>query len=85
MRDTCDGFKVAEADLQRRGPGDFFGVRQSGEFSFACSAITDVTMLPQTDSIVKAVLNDKDNPEYKPLFIAAEKFLERTGGGLTVN
>ncbi len=85
MRDTCDGFKVAESDLQRRGPGDFFGVRQSGEFSFACSSITDVTLLPQTDSIVKAVLADKDNPQYKPLFAAAEKFLERTGGGLTVN
>ena len=27
----------------------------------------------------------RNTPEYKPLFIAAEKFLERTGGGLTVN
>jgi ATP-dependent DNA helicase RecG len=27
---TTDGFKIAEADLQLRGPGDFFGSRQSG-------------------------------------------------------
>ena len=27
---TTDGFKIAEADLQMRGPGDFFGSRQSG-------------------------------------------------------
>ena len=27
---TTDGFKIAEADLELRGPGDFFGSRQSG-------------------------------------------------------
>ncbi len=27
---TTDGFKIAEADLELRGPGDFFGARQSG-------------------------------------------------------
>ena len=27
---TDDGFQIAEADLQLRGPGDFFGNRQSG-------------------------------------------------------
>ena len=27
---TTDGFKIAEADLSLRGPGDFFGSRQSG-------------------------------------------------------
>ena len=27
---TNDGFKVAEADLAQRGPGDFFGSRQHG-------------------------------------------------------
>ena len=27
---TTDGFKIAEEDLKMRGPGDFFGARQSG-------------------------------------------------------
>ena len=30
MTETNDGFKIAETDLQLRGPGDFFGARQSG-------------------------------------------------------
>ncbi len=30
MVETNDGFKIAEADLQLRGPGEFFGTRQSG-------------------------------------------------------
>jgi ATP-dependent DNA helicase RecG len=30
MADTSDGFTIAERDLELRGPGDFFGTRQSG-------------------------------------------------------
>jgi len=30
MEKSQDGFKIAEADLQFRGSGDFFGVKQSG-------------------------------------------------------
>ena len=30
MSDTNDGFVIAEKDLELRGPGDFFGTRQSG-------------------------------------------------------
>ena len=28
--ETTDGFVIAERDLEQRGPGDFFGTRQSG-------------------------------------------------------
>jgi len=30
MEKTTDGFKIAEEDLNLRGPGEFFGIRQSG-------------------------------------------------------
>ena len=34
MERTNDGFEIAETDLQLRGPGEFFGTRQSGEVGF---------------------------------------------------
>jgi ATP-dependent DNA helicase RecG len=34
MVDTTDGFKIAETDLLLRGPGEFFGTRQSGDLGF---------------------------------------------------
>jgi ATP-dependent DNA helicase RecG len=37
MEETTDGFRIAEADLTIRGPGDFLGTKQSGlpQFRFA--------------------------------------------------
>jgi ATP-dependent DNA helicase RecG len=32
--ETTDGFKISEADMRLRGPGEFFGIRQSGELKF---------------------------------------------------
>lgn len=34
-----DGFAIANEDLRLRGPGDFFGIRQSGEIAFAVADI----------------------------------------------
>jgi ATP-dependent DNA helicase RecG len=48
MVETNDGFKIAEVDLQLRGPGDFFGTRQSGvpEFKVA-NIVSDTTILDE--------------------------------------
>jgi ATP-dependent DNA helicase RecG len=46
MVETTDGFRIAEVDLQLRGPGDFFGTRQSGMPEFrAADLLTDTAIL----------------------------------------
>jgi ATP-dependent DNA helicase RecG len=46
MERTNDGFEIAETDLQLRGPGEFFGTRQSGELGFhVASPLRDRPML----------------------------------------
>lgn len=45
MVQTSDGFKIAEVDLHLRGPGDFFGTRQSGVPEFKVADILSDTQL----------------------------------------
>lgn len=41
IKETTDGFKIAEEDLKLRGPGDVTGLRQSGFADFRLADITD--------------------------------------------
>ena len=41
LEESNDGFHIAAEDLRLRGPGDFFGVRQSGEIMFRVADIYD--------------------------------------------
>ncbi len=53
MCSTSNGFEIAEADLAIRGPGEFFGIRQSGlDGDFDPSLIADVSLIAmaQTDA-----------------------------------
>lgn len=62
-----DGFEIANRDMQLRGPGDLFGVRQSGLLDFSLADIyTDADTLQQANEAVGALL-EKD-----PLLEATE-------------
>jgi ATP-dependent DNA helicase RecG len=44
---TNDGFKIAEEDLRIRGPGQLFGLRQSGMPEFRCYDFSDTAILKE--------------------------------------
>lgn len=56
LNKSNDGFKIAAEDLKLRGPGDFFGIRQSGEMEFALAdIIQDADILRQAAEAVPYV------------------------------
>ena len=55
MAETQDGFKIADVDLELRGPGDFLGTRQSGLPEFQFGSIVDDQDLLKDAKIAAAV------------------------------
>ncbi|MBR2639349.1 MAG: ATP-dependent DNA helicase RecG, partial [Oscillospiraceae bacterium] len=56
---TTDGFKVAEEDLKLRGPGDFFGYRQSGlPMLKMADMMTDIKLLELAKKAAAEILED---------------------------
>ncbi|HET7342874.1 MAG TPA: ATP-dependent DNA helicase RecG [Methylomirabilota bacterium] len=71
MTETNDGFKIAEVDLQLRGPGEFFGTRQSGlpEFRVA-DLLRDAALLEDARRDAMAIVAadpDLRAPEHRGL------------------
>ena len=58
LNQTNDGFKIAEEDLKQRGPGDFFGVRQSGDLRFKIGDIfSDSKVLKEAAELLSSEEN----------------------------
>jgi ATP-dependent DNA helicase RecG len=60
MRETNDGFRIAEADLQLRGAGEILGTRQSGEAEFRLATPELVAELIQPATDDARLLVDRD-------------------------
>ena len=57
LNKSNDGFFIASEDLKLRGPGDFFGIRQSGDLAFDIGDIyQDATELQDAAESVKEIL-----------------------------
>ena len=58
IEDTQDGFVLAEKDLELRGPGDFFGVRQSGLPALRLASLSNVRVLEQARAEAQSLFED---------------------------
>ena len=57
MRETTDGFVIAEKDLELRGPGEMLGTRQTGLLQFkVADLMRDADLLPAVRDAAQALL-----------------------------
>ncbi len=68
---TADGFQIAQADLEQRGPGDFFGERQHGLPQLHVADLgVDVRLLEKAQTAAQTLLAQDPTlsaPEHRPL------------------
>ncbi len=76
-----DGFKLAEKDLELRGPGAFFGVKQWGMPDLAMSALTDIKLATQARQAAAEILSKdpelKNYPEIKVRLMKFEQVIHQ--------
>ena len=81
---TNDGFRIAEEDLRLRGPGDFFGSRQSGLPAFRVADLSmDMATLKQAQEASSQWIEqwgDSDDPEAQELRRRVGELFSRSEG-----
>jgi ATP-dependent DNA helicase RecG len=63
MATTSDGFRLAEMDLDYRGPGDFLGSRQSGFAEFRMAELTDIQLIEKARKQAQRIFSE--DPELR--------------------
>ena len=83
---TTDGFKIAEEDLALRGPGDFFGARQSGLPAFRVASLScDLSTLKEAQAASAEWIDAhgaEDSPEANALRSRIGELFRRSQGTL---
>jgi ATP-dependent DNA helicase RecG len=82
LEDSNDGFVLSEKDLELRGPGDFFGRRQSGlpELKLGSLLETDLLEMARTEALALCERDpDLQHPDHQPLRQLVARFWEAAG------
>ncbi|MBN2616279.1 MAG: ATP-dependent DNA helicase RecG, partial [Bacteroidales bacterium] len=78
---TSDGFEIAEADLQLRGPGDIQGTRQSGMFDFHIANLAkDGDLITKSRRLATQILEDDSNLKAEKNLLFRKEMSERFKG-----
>jgi len=77
LQKSKNGFELAEKDLQIRGPGQFYGVRQSGLPDLAMNGLKDINLVNTTRYEASKLLSkDPELQKYPSLSEKLQKFKE---------
>jgi ATP-dependent DNA helicase RecG len=57
--ECSDGFKLAQKDLELRGPGELIGTDQSGQYDLKFASLTDIMLIRKIRLICEKIINDK--------------------------
>ncbi len=77
---TNDGFELAEIDLELRGPGDFFGTRQSGLPALRMAQFSDRLLLESARKLAERITEEDpelSEPRHSALRAQVSRFLSR--------
>ena len=75
LRDTQDGFEIADADFRLRGHGDVTGTKQSGQPGYRLAAIAGQDALREVAHKDATMLLDRDPHLTSPRGLAADTLL----------
>jgi ATP-dependent DNA helicase RecG len=76
LENVHDGFQLAEEDLRIRGPGEYFGTRQSGMPDLRVAQLTDVALIEEARAQANGLLDDDpelEAPQHEALAAEVEK------------
>ncbi len=80
---TQDGFRLADEDLAMRGPGEFFGTRQSGLPDLKVARLSDIGVLEEARSVAQEIWTEDpalQMPKNRLLATRVEEFWRRGEG-----
>ena len=79
LASTADGFKIAQKDLELRGPGELFGTRQSGAIAEGVSLMgSDAELIRDTHDLARELLSHPERPDAAQVIaLARERFAGR--------
>jgi ATP-dependent DNA helicase RecG len=78
MEQTNDGFKLAEMDLELRGPGAIYGSKQHGALDLKIANITDLSLIKQAKNAAETFIKKEQIEHYPELRARVQKSLSLT-------
>jgi len=88
LNHSNDGFQIASEDLKLRGPGDIFGLRQSGLLDFSLGDIyTDAVILKEASEAADTILEEDyllEKEEHRILKKKLDQYLARRAEKLSL-